>query len=174
MENKELYIRDTIHTTDFGSNYYGANIYDYFIKNIQNKPLIKYEITKNHLCNIIKISYSKKIYNKLTIRGKGTILQIYQLIGRFSSQVKISNININNEQTTQLIDIWDEWAHYDRMMSKIYCLVDNLTIIEVSTKTMNRDSCHNKHVDWSQYPNYLDIRAIYYTGDIYVDESNSY
>lgn len=175
LENKKLYLRDSVHTNDNGSIYYGENVYNFFIKNVLNKPFIKYEVNKNYLCDIKKIIYSKKIYEKLTIKGHGEILQIYQLIGRFSSQVIITFMNTNNEQTTQVVDIWDVWAHYDRMVCKIRCPVNNQTIIEVSKETMNKEDCRNKHIDWSQYTNsYLDIKSIYYTGDIFIDEDNSY
>lgn len=96
-------VRDTVHTTDIGSDKYAAKIYEIFK---QSNIMFPRNITKTKYSDGIKILDVNKIFkNNVVLEGDCLIVAFYLSIGRNSGIVEINNTKHQ---------IWDEWCHYER------------------------------------------------------------
>lgn len=152
-------LKDVVHTNDSGSKHYATYIYNEFINRIFNNKMPKVIVSKNKYCDIKILDYTNTIYDKLIINGYGTIIGIYQTIGPFSGLIRINN--------KQMINLWDQWCHFERNNIKINITVDNFSTIEVINDTFDTSSCKVTS-DWI-YPKYIKIIKIFYIGSIIIE-----
>jgi hypothetical protein len=146
LVNTKEYLRDMVHTNELGAKYYAEKIYNHYI-GMNYNDYIKVDVKENYLCNIKSIEYNEPvtIHNKLTIRGKGTVIGIYQLLGPHSPKHVIVNNN--------MIPVYDQWCHFERESIKIKFRFENDTDIIISEE----DNQNNK---------YLKILKIFYIGNV--------
>jgi hypothetical protein len=111
-DNIDELLRDTVHTTEIGSLYYGKKIYDYFMINLINSQINDSKIIfpeKNQYYDIKVLQVNLTIYDEITLYGNAKIIGIYQKIGPYSGLVDI----ITGDNITKYL-IWDQWCNYER------------------------------------------------------------
>jgi hypothetical protein len=156
LEFNEILIRDTVHTTDVGSEKYAEIIYDIFK---ENKPKIEYptDIIKTRFCDI-KILNVNKIFKEeiiLECQDESMIIAAKLLIG-----TKSGIIEINNEK----MYIWDIWCHYDRINFKIkHQIINGKMPIKILQDKIDYSEC-KREMNYHGLKE-LNILEIYYIGD---------
>jgi hypothetical protein len=149
--------RDTVHTTDFGSEEYARVIYDIFQKDKDN---IGYPINiiNTKYCQNIKILNVNKIYkNNIIFKGNCFIIAFNLIIGKNSGFIDI------NGETKECI--WDQWCHYDRShfnLKKIY--VKDKLEIKILQDDIDYSICR-RYISEKNINKFLNIINIYYIGD---------
>lgn len=156
-------LRDCVHTNTTGSNMYGTYIFNQSKEILKNKkyPLLD-KIPSTKFCFIQKITLNKKMYKKIVFEGSGTIIGIYQVIGPHSSKCKI-------KETGQMINIFDEWCHYERKSIKCSNVDINGTItLQLENSDMDElyQTCRKQELleTLQKCKKYLDIEFISYIG----------
>ena len=154
--NSEI-IRDTIHTTDVGSEKYAEIIYSMFEK---DKSKIEYPkdnvIVKTKYCDIKVLNVNKTFKENIILEGEGIIIAVLLKIGPTSGIIEIYN---------KKYTIWDMWCHYERNSFNMrdITLKDKLEI-----KILQDDVDYSKCTREMKYDGLkeLNIISIYYTGNI--------
>jgi hypothetical protein len=157
-------LRDSVHTTQLGSDFYGNKIYNYFIENIINKNVtsIKNIPLENNLFNIKKLSLKKIVNNNIILKGDFKLIGINQSIGPFSGLCEI----ITNSSTT-IFNLWDQWCHYERENIKLSTSNNNTYLqIKILQDEFDRSSCSNKDFCFTNVKKYMNITDIYYLGEL--------
>lgn len=154
--------RDTVHTSNQGSELYGNKIYEEFTNNILNKyPLNSENLIKNKYAEIKKIKLEKQIVEDfIKIKGKGELLGIYQNVGPYSGSIKIEADGVFSNQR-----IFDHWCHYERKVLKIHKSFKDYLNIFVSQEDFDKPSA-KQQVDWSLKKVIKPVDYLYYVGDI--------
>ena len=157
-------LRDCIHTNSKGSELYGTYIFEKFTNiyknNLHPYPLLDI-IQSNKFCSIKKLIFKRQINKEIIFEGNGTIMGIYQSIGPHSTKCKI-------KETGQIIPIFDEWCHYDRLSIKICnMIIDGIMTIQLENSDMKElyDKCR-KQQDWTTIDKHINIEFISYIGNI--------
>lgn len=166
-ENKNELLRDEVHTTDIGSEYYGNNIYENFLDNILNKKMPTINVLKNELCNIQVYDYNKIIYDKITISGNAKIIGILQNVGPFSGKIKLEYNNLTEFQT-----IWDIYCHYERDNILISVLFNGKLTIHNLNENIDT-SLARRQIDWNTYNKCLKLKKIFYIGELRINENET-
>jgi hypothetical protein len=160
-------LRDSVHTTPIGDKFYANKIYEFITNNnLSNMNRITYEKipSENKYSNISSIDVNKIVNNNIIIKGNFKIIGIYQKIGRFSGLINITrnNIILNN------INIWDMHCYYERNSIKIPIDTSQIVVIKILQDAFDTSIC-NKDIKFEDYTKYLDIKQIFYIGDLYID-----
>lgn len=146
--------RDSVHTTDIGSEKYADLIYSQFIKN-KSKIILPLGVKKNKYDEIKKIDVNQIFQSEVILRGNCTIIGFYMMIGPKSGLIKINNIKYN---------IWDVHCHYERETFKLNDLVVNDQLkIEVLHDDFDHSTCRRPIIDVPKIKE-LNIKQIYYIG----------
>jgi len=110
-KNIDELLRDNVHTTEVGSEFYGNTIYNYFMESIMNSDISDIILpVRNKYFNVKALSINSAVYDKLIIYGSGEIVGIYQKIGPYSGIIDI----IDSEEFVTKYNIWNMWCHYER------------------------------------------------------------
>lgn len=159
-------LRDSVHTTECGSKLYSELIYDYFISYIFNNNFTYTCPEKTIYCDVKNLIFKQQtiITEKITIKGKGNIIGIYQTVGPFSGIVELQH---DTQDTTTDVLLWDKWCFYERNMLKLMTKLDNTLNIIVTQKQFDRSLCEKK-IEWddSVYK-VIKPHTLYYIGDIH-------
>lgn len=153
-------IRDSVHTTDFGSVEYANIIYKEFTEN-KAKIIIPDHIPKTKYVDIKKLEVGKTVGNHIIIGGVSnnyTIITFFLKIGPYSGIVTV-NSNYHN--------VWDQWCNYERNNCKLnHIEPDKDGIINIKIKQDNFDtsSC-KKMTTFGNKRKKLIINSIFYIGD---------
>ena len=162
IENREKYLRDTVHTTELGSHYYADIIYNYFITNIYDKEynftLIK-TILPTIYNNILYIDINKTFHNNIIIEGICEIIGIYQKLGPYSG---VCEINYNNGKTEKC-NLWDQWCYFERNNIKLKFTVDKSIKINILQEKFDTSSAKVQNVDNNKK---MTVYTIFYLGTI--------
>ena len=157
-------LRDTVHTTDYGSYFLGELFSEFFIRNfelIMNQSL-NYVPDDNPYCHVQEsfvtqdmvscgVEQDKDGYwvvpvgSTVTIAQRGAIVGMHIKVGPNSPWILIDNGN----QTKEVL-VWDQWAHYERKTTKI--IVDSITAQALI-------SVIDKHIDYSECRRIIDLNA---------------
>lgn len=157
-------LRDSVHTTEVGSKLYADKIFEFYNNNIDNKNNIMINISnQNKYCLINQIQFNKIVKDKITFKGNGEIIGISQTIGLNSGIIKINN---NNNITS--INLWDQWCHFNRENIKINIKFENFLEIIITQEKFDTSSCKNNNINWDSYEKYMDIKEIFYVGDLVI------
>lgn len=155
IKYSEAIIRDTVHTTDLGSNLYSEYIYEEFIYNY-TKLKIPQNIIKTNLISIKKIDINKKFKKYMKIKGDCVIYTCTLIIGPLSGYIGIDNMEIL---------LWDKWCSYERK----HCNIENIKIngyCEFKILQKNVDYSYSKHnFNFNNIVYQLNINEIYYIGN---------
>jgi hypothetical protein len=149
-------IRDTVHTTNFGSEQYSEKIYDIFLK---NKDIINYpiNIVKTRFCENIKILQINKIFKDIVVlEGDCIIIAFHLIIGPKSGIVEIHDTKYS---------VWDQWCHYDRDHFNLHELIvkDKLEI-KILQENIDYSECR-RNITETDIIKELNIVNIYYLGN---------
>ena len=161
-ENIDELLRDSVHTTELGANYYGNTIYNQFISCIMNKKantIIKTNMIKNDYYDIKLLNINETIYDSITLYGNAKVIGIYQKIGPYSGIVDVIDADNNIVKHT----IWDQWCNYERNKIILSFNVKNKATIKIINDEFDTSSCkHN--IDWLSYEKKMEIIDIFYVG----------
>lgn len=169
--NKDIILRDVVHTTIDGAEIYGENIYN-FLKNkiIPNMPMYFSNIicpSKNKYCFIKNLTINKIVTSEIIFTGNCEITGIYQNIGPFSGKIKYiyydENENIKKENE---VSIFDKWCHYQRKSMKNKFEVKGKVKLLILQDYFDRKAICDKEIVWNDTKNFMDIISIFYIGDI--------
>ena len=161
-DNKIELLRDDVHTTELGSNYYGTIIYNNFMDKIINLNFNtnKYPL-KNMYYDINILDINDTVNNNIILYGNAKVIGIYQKIGLYSGVINI--INENNESEQHFI--WDQWCHFERHNIKLSFDIKNKLIIKILNDTFDTSSCKHE-IEWNKYDKKMEILDIFYIGSI--------
>lgn len=156
LEFSSEYIRDSVHTTEFGSKTYADIIYNSFTKD-KHKIELPSNVTETRFCGKIKaLSVNKIFKDSILIEGKCLIIGFYLFIGRKSGLV-----DINGEK----YKVWDQWCHYDREHFNLKGLELNGNMeIKILQEDPDYSLCRRDFTE-TNIPKELNIIDIYYVGD---------
>ena len=159
-ENATGLLKDEVHTTIIGSEFYGKRIYEVY-STLGKQPII-YEIPeKNELFDIKYKDVDIIVNSNISISGSFQLIGIYQDVGYFSGLIeKIEDGKKSNSKT------WDIHCHYIRKNFNIstvkYC--SNL-IVNVLQDNFDTSACRRIY-DFTDKKRYLRIYKIFYIGVI--------
>lgn len=168
-ENVNDLLKDEVHTTIVGAEFYGNNIFEFYSS--QNKRPIVYEIPeKNELFDIKYKEIDITININISISGSFQLIGIYQDIGQFSGLIE--KLEDGKKSSCK---IWDIHCHYVRKNIKISTENEckNL-IVNVLQDNFDTSICRRPY-DFSNKQKYLRIYKIYYIGvidSLIVDDNN--
>jgi len=172
--NFSLFLRDTVHTNNTGSEIFSNIIADIFAKEKSNW-IIDNEILKfNSIFEDIKcLDVNKYIYDHLTITGKGKILGVYQTVGPFSCYFE-QNIDNKIEIKTNK----DKYCYYvrDTIAHGMNCTFSKFVTFKILQNKNTDDIVLDKNIDLLRIKNqyeenligtkHFNIKSIFYQGDI--------
>jgi hypothetical protein len=162
IENRENYLRDSVHTTELGSKYYADIIYNYFITNLYDKiydfTLIK-RISPTIYSNILNINVNKTFHNNIIIEGNCEIVGIYQKIGPFSGLCEINY----NDGKTEKCNLWDQWCYFERNTIKLNIKCETTIKINILQDEFDTSSTKIQNVDNNKK---MIVHNIFYIGNI--------
>ena len=148
-------IRDTIHTTEFGSEIYSNLIYDDFISNY-NKLKIPRNIKKTNLVNIHKLNINKNFKKYMKLKGDCTIFTCTLIIGPNSGYIDIGE--------KQFL-LWDSYCHYNRRGCNLnYIRVEDNVEFKISQQKVDYSDCRRDY-NFDNKIFELNIEEIYYIGN---------
>ena len=152
--NTEL-IRDSVHTTEYGSETYAEIIYTQF-KNHMDTITFPQEIIETRFCNIKRLDVEKIFKQYVVLEGDCSIISFNLYIGPKSGIIEIHN---------KKISIWDEWCHYERYNYKLdFPLVTSNSKINILQDTIDYSIC-KREMKYDGIKE-LNIIEIYYIGNI--------
>lgn len=152
-------LRDTVHTTEFGSNAYAKIIFDNFQPSQLTLPDLS-NLLEPKYYNIKSINVKELIKKSFCISGNAEVLGFLLTVGPFSGVVKI----LAADNTKILINTWDRWCYYERNHFKIqFSLQKSATIYVTNQKFDTTRSKVNLHFEKIQKQ--LIVHKIYYIGD---------
>jgi hypothetical protein len=159
-------LRDSVHTTPIGDKFYANKIYEFFINNNFNNKINYLKIPlENKFSKISHIDVNKIVNNNINIKGNFEIIGIYQEIGPHTGLINITrNTIISNN-----INLWNQSCHYKRHLMKISIQKSQIVIIKILQDNFDTSLCKDKDIKFEDYTKYLDIKKIYYIGDLYID-----
>lgn len=164
-------IKDYVHTTVFGSEYYAGIILNFlnnFVLQLPDEPLhSNYNIVyphKNKYVDIIKTSINKT-FSKLSVLVEDEVVGFYQTVGPHSGDVEIYKDSILIEKQP----VWDVWCYYERDTFKIQLKEPGEYMIKVVD--CSRDRSKSKvQVDWSSFKKEIRIKDIYHISNIIIKD----
>jgi hypothetical protein len=165
-------IKDYVHTTNFGSDYYANTMLtflNHFILQLPDEPLgSNYNIVyphKNKYVNINKTTINKTVYKNFSILVEGEVIGFYQTIGPYSGDVEIYKNDILIEKQP----VWDVWCYYERDTFKIQLKEPGEYMIRIVD--CSRDRSKSKvQADWDSFKKEIRIKDIYHTSNIVVKD----
>ena len=163
-------IKDYVHTTTFGSEYYANVILTFlnqFVLELPDEPLdSNYNIVyphKNKYVDIKKTTVSKTFYNNFSIIVEDEVIGFYQTVGPHSGDVEIYKEGILIEKQP----VWDVWCYYERDTFKIQLREPGEYVIKVVD--CSRDRSKSKvQVNWELFRKEIRIKDIYHISNIVI------
>jgi len=157
-------LRDTVHTSELGSNYYGIKIYDFFKDNVINADITRKIPSENEMSLIKSITQDITVHDNIKLKGNFRLMGIYQQIGPFSGMYEI-----DSNCTVQKFNLWDQWCHYNRlnikMSTKQLCSYVDIKLLSDKFDTTN---CKTD-INFDNVEKYMEIKRIFYVGQMYID-----
>lgn len=171
-KNVKDLLRDTVHTNELGSNYYGGKIYDFFKDNVINDDVPRKIPPGNEMSLIKSITQDIIVNDNIKLKGKFKLIGIYQNIGPFSGMYEIDT----DCSTVQKFNLWDQWCHYNRLNIKIstkqFCSYVDIKLLNDKFDTTQ---CKT-NINFDNVKKYMEIKKIFYIGQMYIDsiDNNHY
>lgn len=155
-------IKDYVHTTDIGAEYYSTTILEYLQNqslHLPNKPIHMHKYS-----NIYRTLFDMHVTKFITLELFDELIGIYQTIGPYSDGVDVYKGDTLIEQR----DIWDVWCHYERDTIKIGIPNPGIYTLKLKTNSIDKYKYNNK-IDWSVYTkNIVKIKQFFYTANMRV------
>jgi hypothetical protein len=156
IEYSPQLLRDTVHTTEYGSELYADIIYSQYMKHKETIQLPK-DIRNTKYTSIKYITVNKTFTNFVLLNGSCTIVTFDLIIGPDSGIIQINDTQIQ---------LWDRWCNYNRNN----CKISNICITQQTTLTILQDTfdtsaCTDTNVQFDKSKKQLHIKNIYYIGD---------
>ena len=150
-------LRDTIHTTEYGSNLYSKVIYEKFIENRDNISVPNKLPDTKYTC-IKRIKVNREFKNCIRLSGNCDVIGFLLTIGPHSGMVEIiDGLESYNENT------WDRWCHYTRKHFNLPMTVSGNVQINILQTPFDTTSCKSQ-MDFTKEQKKLIVHDIYYVG----------
>jgi hypothetical protein len=162
--NKEELLRDMVHTTDKGSEFYARSIYDYFTNIILKTDKIHIQPQSNEYCNIKCLDIDLIVYHNLIIKGAYTLIGLDRMSGRNSGIIEL----YIDSTLYKKINTWDIYCHFkmDRILS-INSEIKSDIMIKVLQDNFDSTKCRSPTpINYTIYTKIFEIKRIYYIGNI--------
>jgi hypothetical protein len=162
--NKEELLRDTVHTTDKGSEFYAISIYDYFVNTILKTDIIHVQPQWNEYCDIQSLDIESIVADILIIKGACSLIGIDRISGRNSGIIELCI----DGTIYKKINTWDVWCHYNinRILYMNNKIKSNIAIKVLQDK-FDTSKCRSPTpIDYTTYTKTFKIKTIYYIGNI--------
>jgi len=154
----ENFLRDSVHTTDFGSLLYAKLIGENFIK-LKNGLTTNTNHKKTKYNNVCSLKVMKEFSKQLLLIGNCEIIGLLLTIGPHSGKLQVSGTGTNN-----IINTWDRWCHYPRLHFTLATLIQGNLSIQVLQDPFDTSSC-KADIDFSKIPKKIIVHRIYYIGE---------
>jgi hypothetical protein len=161
--NTSSLIKDYVHTTPFGAEYYAKQIALYinnFILGSNNKIIIP---EKNKYSDVKEFIFPICVKNFLEIEIDDELVGVYQAIGPYSDSVSVFDVygNLLDKQ-----DVWDVWCHYERETIKIQISKPGRYLIKLNNNSVNKSNS-KQSFDFTEYnKNILNLKNFYFTKNL--------
>jgi len=151
-------LRDSVHTTDFGSHKYCEIIFRKFIDN-RNDISIPAITNFTKYIDIKSLDINRTFNKYIELEGSAEIIGFLLSIGPHSGIVEI----ISNGSKSK-VNTWDPYCHYQRMQIDLALIIEGRIRINVLQDDFDTSSCRRDY-DFSDIEKKLIIHEIYYIGD---------
>ena len=160
---QNLILKDSVHTTEYGSEHYANIVYNYFLNNIYDKKFNwnkLMQIKPTQYSNIKQINYDNLVVTKqIYIEGNSEIVGIYQTIGPHSGICEI----IYNNELIEKFNMWDQWCNYERDNIKLELKINGNVKINITNENFDTTEAKLQNINLNKK---LIIKTIFYIGDI--------
>jgi len=164
-------IKDYVHTTEFGGNYYSSKIFQHLEHNVFNHPDEPLHSNYNIVCPL-KNKYTEILIKELNISVKNFIdiyvedelIGIFQTIGPYSDCVEI----YKDGKILSKYPIWDVWCHYERETIKLELKEPGHYSIRLS-QGVDKSKC-KVQMNWHEFSNVLHLKEAFYTSNFLVEK----
>ena len=155
---KELFLKDSVHTNQYGSKLYADVIMEEFKK---LKPFINgpENLHPTRYLKIKKLKVEKSFDREIHLCGSAQIVGFLNTIGPYSGLVEIKTDDI-----AKRIIIWDEWCHYARLHFNLSFVIRNNAVIVILQEHFDTIKCKSK-LDFTQYRKKMILHSIFYIGE---------
>lgn len=164
LKNSDLsqILRDTIHTTIHGGEYYADFIKEKLLSNPPPHTLEPERFAESAAYKHIKKTVVNRVFFKnINLSLDGIIIGIYGTIGRHSG---ICNIKFDNGAEQKVL-LWDRWCHFERNHFNFAIpWYQGRVSIEVLHDDFDTSSC-KVPVDFKEYRKHIVCREIYWQGE---------
>ena len=149
-------LRDSIHTTDKGSEKYAEYISnDYHAVKLE----LTSQVERTRFMNIKTYAVEKCFSDELVISGDCFIIGFLLTIGNHSGLIKVKS-----EAFEITINTWDRWCHYPRPHFNLPMQVAGTTRLTILQDAFDTSSCKELS-DFTRFEKKLIIHKIYYIGE---------
>jgi hypothetical protein len=155
IENHEVCLKDTIHTTDVGSALYANALIGFlnqFLKKTSKQNVIIPPVNKYY--DVRSVDIHRVVHDYFDLIGDAEVIGFSQIVGPYSGYVEFNNYLFNN---------WDRWCHYEREMINFSFRVSGETRLTVLQKDFDRSSCEHP-IEWPK-SKYLKLLKLFFIGD---------
>lgn len=161
VEEKDVckVLRDSVHTTKYGSRVYADFILDYY-KNHRDDEYIFPEIESAPYANVKRIIVEKEFENNIILSGCGKIISFRVLDGPHSGIWKVQSNGDLSEYNS-----WNRWCYYNLDMMCLSCEVDGELRIDFSQENFDVSECGDKKIDFTKYKKKMVLHEILFVGD---------
>jgi len=148
-------LRDSIHTTEYGSNLYSKIICQKFIENKNNIIVPEKVLNTKYTC-IKKIVINREFNNYMKFTGNCEIVGFLLSIGPHSGMIEIVNESRSYTENT-----WDRWCSYTRKHFNLSMKVSGNVKMNILQTHFNTTSCNKQ----KYFKKKLLVHSIFYIGD---------
>jgi hypothetical protein len=156
---KDIFLKDTVHTNNYGSNLYAEIIYNEFEKMKDIISLPKNIIPTKYI-NIKKLKVEKSFDKKINIKGNVRIIGILNTIGPYSGILSICS----DKENSYKVNIWDQWCYYTRKHFNLSFSIKKESELTLLSDNFDTKTC-KYNIDFNNYRKKIIIHDIYFIGD---------
>lgn len=151
----ERILKDSVHTTDYGSNLYCDIIADYFLNNTNLIKKITV-INNTEFTDIRELEINKIFKNIIRLNGECEIIGFLLTIGPHSGLIKI-----NNNYENYIENTWDRWCHYNRKHFNLAMSLSGNAELNILQDSFDTSEC-TKRNDFYTIRKKIILHSIFY------------
>ena len=153
----EHILRDNVHTSQAGSDYYAEAIME-ALRSPAGDPSLP---PPNKYISIGCTEFERIVEESMEIEIEDEVVGMLQTVGQYSGKVVIHTEGIRPWD----VNVWDVWCHYERLHFCIPVKGPGTFTVEVSQDAIDKSRCKRDIEDWGQFgPNRLVIHKIFHVG----------
>jgi len=157
--DKKKYLKDEVHTNEYGSKLYAEIIFDEFNK-IKDDIQLPKNTYPTKFIDIKKLTIERTFDKYIILNGSAQIIGIDNTIGPYTGVIEIKT----DENIPYKENMWDEWCYYTRKHFNLPFSFKNKAKITLLNDSFNTSSC-KYNIDFSKKNKKIIIHDIYYIGE---------